>query len=361
MNFRCNLKMLLAISGLIGSVSIFAAPFTTDKTIASSQSNALQGLYFQHQDWELACDNTGTCRAAGYQSDDDFEQPMSMLLTRQAGAKTAVQGQLQIQEDITQATLFLNGRVLQQLNFHERISNLSAASVQKLLAQARKHVVIELKHAQQRWKLSGAGMSAVLLKMDEFQKRGGTFSALVNKGTANESQVLAPQAQFSVKQIKTATQPYLTLQPNHPQYANLHQRLMAARPKQKQADVFCEGIYTENKVEPQTIELYALSNHKVLATTLCWRGAYNVGYGAWVLDRSLTGKASFVTEIASDVGNGQINSAQKGRGIGDCWSTNEWIWNGQRFIQTLDRWSGMCKGLAAGGVWELDRIEAIVK
>ena len=95
MNFRCNLKMLLAISGLLGSVSIFAAPITTEKKIASSQSTALQGLYFQHQDWELACDNTGTCRAAGYQSDDNFEQPISMLLTRQAGAKTAVQGQLQ--------------------------------------------------------------------------------------------------------------------------------------------------------------------------------------------------------------------------------------------------------------------------
>ena len=119
MNFRCNLKMLLGISGLLSSVSIFAVPITADKMIASSQSTALQGLYFQHKDWELACDNTGICRAAGYQTDDDFEQPMSMLLTRQAGVKTAVKGQLQIQEDIAQATLFLNGRVLQQLNFHD--------------------------------------------------------------------------------------------------------------------------------------------------------------------------------------------------------------------------------------------------
>ncbi|MDU7869659.1 MAG: hypothetical protein E7J78_21350, partial [Pantoea sp.] len=25
-----------------------------------------QGFSFAHKDWELACDNTGTCRAAGY-------------------------------------------------------------------------------------------------------------------------------------------------------------------------------------------------------------------------------------------------------------------------------------------------------
>ncbi|MGK7828972.1 hypothetical protein ACSRC8_06285, partial [Acinetobacter baumannii] len=26
-----------------------------------------------------------------------------------------------------------------------------------------------------------------------------------------------------------------------------------------------------------------------------------------------------------------------------------------------DMWTGMCNGLAAGGVWELDRIESVVK
>lgn len=355
---------------LIHSLSIVSAICAVTSGVSAQP---IQGLAFSHQDWEIYCSNTGTCRAAGYQSDEMQSMPASILLTRQAGTQQAVHAEFALaeferaldQNKLKNIHFYLNDRDLGKVAFsgHEAplIGSLNKKQVNALLQQVKNKVRIVFKNEHYAWQVSDTGMTAVLLKMDEFQKRGGTFSALVNKGTANESQVLAPQAQFSVTQIKTTTQPYLTLQPNHPQYANLHQRLMAARPKQKQADVFCEGIYTENKVEPQTIELYALSNHKILATTLCWRGAYNVGYGAWVLDRSLTGKASFVTEIASDVGNGQINSAQKGRGIGDCWSTNEWIWNGQHFIQTLDRWSGMCKGLAAGGVWELDRIEAIVK
>lgn len=64
--------MLLAISGLLSSVSIFAVPITADKMIASAVDFLCKGLYFRHQDWELACDNTGVCRAAGYQADDDF-------------------------------------------------------------------------------------------------------------------------------------------------------------------------------------------------------------------------------------------------------------------------------------------------
>ena len=158
----------LLLGGALFSPLLIAAPVAS--TTATSKTTPIEGLYFQHQDWELACDNTGTCRAAGYQTDDNFEQPISVLLTRKAGQNQAIQGQLQIQNDVPQATLFLNGRALQQLRFNENIANLSATSVQKLLAHARKHVVIELKHGQQRWKLSDAGMSAVLLKMDEFQK-----------------------------------------------------------------------------------------------------------------------------------------------------------------------------------------------
>jgi hypothetical protein len=42
-----------------------------------------QGFSFAHKDWELACDNTGTCRAAGYGA---TMGEVSVLLTRNAGA-----------------------------------------------------------------------------------------------------------------------------------------------------------------------------------------------------------------------------------------------------------------------------------
>ncbi|MBY0239227.1 MAG: DUF1176 domain-containing protein [Burkholderiaceae bacterium] len=36
---------------------------------ALAGATGFTGIYFQHHDWEMACDNTGTCRAAGYQED----------------------------------------------------------------------------------------------------------------------------------------------------------------------------------------------------------------------------------------------------------------------------------------------------
>ena len=35
---------------------------------------AHSGIHFNHGDWELACDNTGTCRAAGYQHGEGGSQ-----------------------------------------------------------------------------------------------------------------------------------------------------------------------------------------------------------------------------------------------------------------------------------------------
>lgn len=41
-----------------------------------------RGFSFAYKDWEVACDNTGTCRAAGYGA---TMGEVSVLLTRSAG------------------------------------------------------------------------------------------------------------------------------------------------------------------------------------------------------------------------------------------------------------------------------------
>lgn len=332
----------------------------------------IQGMSFSHQDWEVYCSNTGTCRAAGYQDDYLQSMPATILLTRKAGAKQTVQGTFALSsfdqaldnKKLNNLNFFINhqdyGRV--RINISEQLLTgaLNSKQLNALLQQTRKKANIVFKNAYYTWQVSDAGMTASLLKMDDFQQRMGTVGALVKPGTAGESKVLAAQPKRVVTKVKTAAKPYLTLQPNSRQYQNLHKLLMAARPTQSDVAEFCEGIYDGEGAKPQAIELYKLTNNKVLATTLCWRGAYNEGYGAWVMNQSLTGKASFVTESASDFAAGEISSAQKGRGIGDCWKISEWIWQGQAFVQTVDRWSGMCKGFA-GGAWDLDLIEAVVK
>ncbi len=61
----------------IYSIKIMSITFGL-ASISSWSLAAIQGLHFLHKDWEISCDNTGTCRAAGYQSDQDIDQPVSV-------------------------------------------------------------------------------------------------------------------------------------------------------------------------------------------------------------------------------------------------------------------------------------------
>jgi len=342
---------------------------------ATAFAQEIKGISFTHEDWEIYCSNTGTCQAAGYSDEysHDPNEPASLLLTRLAGAKQAVKAEFALGSIDEQAQLagklknihfYVNGKDLGAVSADGAdfpiMGKLTAAQVNALLQQSKQKMEIVFKNPNVQWQISDKGMTAVLLKMDDFQKRVGTVGALVKKGKMDESKVLSAQPKIIVKQVKTSNKPYLTLQSNNKRYASIHQMLMAAQPTPKE-DGFCEGLYNGDEYEPQPIELYKLGNKKVLAMTICWRGAYNEGYGAWVLNESLTSKATFVTEHASEFYQGIISSSQKGRGIGDCWSVAEWVWDGEKFVNTRDMWTGMCKGLAAGGVWELDQVEAIVK
>lgn len=335
----------------------------------SSWANAeLKGITFDHENWELYCDNTGTCQAAGYQAEDGTEHPVSILLTRHAGAQQTVRIQFALGDGFEETKsnqlknihLFVNGKDLGAVQGDGSdvpiLGTLNKTQTQKILDHAAKAVDIQFKNSHFTWQVSDAGMTAVLLKMDDFQKRVGTVGALVKKGNTNENQVLSAQPKRLVQRVKVSKIPYLTLQPKQKAYENLHEKLMAVLPK----DVECDGYYGGDGMQTQPIDLYKLSNQKVMAMTPCWRGAYNEGSGVWLLDDAFK-KAIFVTDQASDYDAGVVQSAQKGRGIGDCWASAEWVWNGKTFVQTIDRWTGMCKGIAAGGVWQLDLIDATVK
>lgn len=62
---------------------------------ATALAAPTQGFYQNYKDWDIACDNTGICRLAGYQA-DETEPPVSILFTRQAGANAAVAGEVSL-------------------------------------------------------------------------------------------------------------------------------------------------------------------------------------------------------------------------------------------------------------------------
>ncbi len=316
------------------------------------------GVDFSHDDWTIACDNTRTCRAAGYQPDEGDHLPVSVLLTRKAGAGQAVTAELMLgQYDEIKLPASLKLQIDQrdlgklELDGKSGTAVLSSPQVTALLAAlTRSSKIVAIGNDGRRWQLSDRGAAATLLKMDEFQGRLGTRGALVRKGDRDEASVLPALPVPQVREAKLAA-----AQAGDARLGSLpalYQALRATLP----ADEECKGL---DAAEPLTVT--RLSSDKLLVSTDCWMGAYNIGTGFWVVNARAPFAPTLVTTHASDLDGSTILESQKGRGLGDCYSQAAWTWDGRRFVRTSKSSSGLCRLVAAGGAWELPTLVTEVK
>lgn len=334
------------------------------------------GLRFEHGDWELACDNTRTCRAAGYHStsgsdDEDAEaagngepMPVSVLFTRKAGPNEAVRGEFQIGNPGADETtdqlpqrmtlaMTINGQAHGKVLIEQGkwTVDLAPAQTQALLAALTRSSRIAWSDGTRTWRLSDKGAAAVLLKMDEFQGRLGTPGALVRKGARDEKTVLPPLPAPVVVAVAVPRQDLVTWP---------KARLDALRAALKTQAEDCP-VLTEPGESPNEIIVRRLSGGKLLASTLCWRGASNTGDAYWVINATPPYAPELVTSYGAGYDDGKIDGSQKGRGMGDCWAFEHWTWDGKRFIHTNLGNSGACNGIAPGGAWSLPTLVTTVR
>lgn len=338
---------ILCIAGFV--IALAAGPVLADDGT---------GLYFSHLDWELACDNTLTCRAAGYQADDD-ERPVSVLLTRKAGARQAVTGEVRIGSEVSdlllaqpkplRLTMSINGRTYGAVTIDKKTlrGELASDQVAGLVSSLSHKSNIEFAKGNTVWHLSDKGGAAVLLKMDDIQGRVGTIGALIRKGSAGEENVRAPipapvVVAASVDTPKTGLKPLSERESKY--LRNILRRTV------KEDD--CPKLYDKESGESK-ISIRPLSGEKRLISTLCWQAAYNDGTGYWIINPSRPYDAALVTTSGTNYSKGAITAYQKGRGMADCVSIDRWTWDGKHFVHTESLTTGMCKMVALGGAWKL--------
>ncbi|WP_296236347.1 DUF1176 domain-containing protein [Psychrobacter sp. UBA5136] len=348
---------------------LFAAMSTV---LFSSATLASAPVSFSNQDWEVACDNTRTCRLAGYQAENNSNLPVSLLLVRRAGANATVDGKVKLggaKESSAKALMQLGNRHRISLFINDRDygetkpysvaaghAELTSAQVSALLDALTKSSKIELVIRNTRWQLSDKGASAVMLKADEAQGRVGTSSAFIanNSASKSNSSVLAPQAAPSLRLVT----------PN-PKAISSSKKKFAMRSSQlaemMKTTMKDTGTDCPNLADKSPWKVSRLNSKQLLAQHDCWTGAYNTGTGVWVLNDSKPYKPTLVTTSATDYSNGKLSSVQKGRGLGDCLSKTDWVWTGKAFEKSHESTTGMCRLIEAGGAWQLPTYVTEVK
>ena len=320
----------------------------------AAMATSIKGIG-NYQDWDLVCDNTGTCRMAGYQ--DESSDPVSILFTRAAGENAAVEGKftilpfgeadrdVQVGQDIE---IWLNGKSLGKVKHisDDAPDKLTEEQTKALLSGLKKESEIRLTYGKTTLKVSDKGAAAAMLKMDEFQQRLNTPSALIRQGQEKHA-VLAPKVEPQIDAVSVKNRKTIELKHGEKQYDNVLALLRKAH----------DGCVDED-LESQDITIYPLTHNKVLAEALCFKGAYQGTNYYAVLDDKLSKVEQVLAEQYNEAGYDEkqgyafVRGSYKGRALGDCLAGQDAVWNGKIFIRTSHWTTGSCKGLP-GGTWQL--------
>ena len=264
----------------------------------AAMATSIKGIG-SYQDWDLVCDNTGTCRMAGYQ--DESSDPVSILFTRAAGENAAVEGKftilpfgetdrdVQVGQDIE---IWLNGKSLGKVKHisDDAPDKLTEEQTKALLSGLKKESEIRLTYGKTTLKVSDKGAAAAMLKMDEFQQRLNTPSALIRQGQEKHA-VLAPKVKPKIDAVSVNNRKTIELKHGEKQFNHVLALLRKAH----------DGCVDED-LESQDITIYPLTHNKVLAEALCFKGAYQSTNYYAVLDDKLSNVEQVLAEQYNEAG-----------------------------------------------------------
>lgn len=297
-------------------------------------------------DWAVACDNLRFCEAASLMSNEEFDNIPQIAITREAGPA----GDLAI--EITPDTEYrgawrieIDGKQVQDGTLAGPSLVIRGSWAAQLIEAMLKGQSMLVRSADGKT-LSLAslkGISATLRYFDAQQGWAGSKAALVAKGDRPANTLPAAPAVPRVAFVRPSGKP-----------AAIPAPLRAAMGEQSKCDVvYADGTDTS----PQT-ETFALGNGQTLALIPCGSGAYNYSSVPFVVERGKAVVARFdhvpgwtesegVATLVNadwDAAKGQLSSYVKGRGIGDCGSSETYVWDGAMFRLVEARAMGECRG-----------------
>lgn len=298
------------------------------------------------RDWVIGCDNTLSCTALGLAPADDAAASAFVKITRAGGPAATAEVEVVAYAETTPAKprfrLRLDGgkgpglpsdglaATFDGQFARARLTGADAAAVIAALLPA-KGLTVELLDGSKSLSsspVSLSGSSASLRYMDAEQGRAGGVTALVATGSAAAGKVPAA--------------------PAAPAFAAVAMSELDPPPKRRPAGIPA-GNADDCPIDPKEMAV-SLSGGRTLWGTCVSAGAYNFTYefriagsGAAVPARFEVPGAGAVMSMGEEddyaaltnpglSDDGFVISAfSKGRGIGDCGSYGEWVYDGEAF------------------------------
>ena len=314
--------------------------------------------YDTYRSWLVACDNTLSCVAKGV---GDGAARAEIQIDRAAGPDAApsltiaAEGRWTLRDvtvDGKPAALDAGGWTVATDSDTTTIASRNPAAVRALVGRLRDATTLTLGRGDTAVSLDG--LSAALLRIDARQGRVGGVTALARTGPAPASRV--PPA------------PPVPRIPSRPIVAHLaagEGARLIARVRRAERAVFARED-CEIDTNPAEASAYALDAGRALVLIPCLMGAYQGSDLGFVVPRAggaatrlalpipyqgagpEDGTAIYLTNASFDPKTGMLSMFAKGRGLADCGTSADWIWDGRAFRLAMLTKQDSCGGVEAG-------------
>ena len=316
---------------------------------ASAWPLAAGAQSLESKDWQLVCDNVRSCRAAGY-SVAGSEAPVSVLLSRAAGPGMPVYAELQLgtldPRSVRPGSVVMTiagkpaGTIRLDRDNHAQLAGPVAAALLRAVTSGNGVTFTAGKGA---WRLSADGAAEVLDKFDEVQGRIGRPSALVRKGTSNDADTASPMAvpRFEAGNIGAA---HLAGDDA------LAVRVMAS----VHSDPDCP-LLDDGQAQGRA-RIWHLDVNRLLVSQACRPASEGGALGYWLANVRPPYDARPMTYSGAEFDGSTVVAHTVSAPSGDCGTKETWTWNGYRFDPSYAGTGGLCRGVKAGGAWDLPTV-----
>ena len=301
-----------------------------------------------YRDWTIGCDNGRACAAEALLPEQAvFGGHIAVTISRAAEASAQPVISVRSQDDIKgSVSVVIDGKTVASAIAAEdeaQFTGVQGAAIANAMARG---TVMEVRHGKALLgKPSLSGSAAALRYMDAQQGRAGTVTAIVAKGGLGASAVKTPPT------LPVITRALIT---GNAKPASLW--------REESAEAVKLSGCTDEFTDDQEPELHRLSKTEILVLIPCGAGAYNV-LSVPLIATGMPGRRSFtparfdlqpgwgedkripmLTNAWFEAKTSSLGSYAKGRGAGDCGSSETYIWDGKMFRLSEATQMGECRG-----------------
>jgi hypothetical protein len=308
-------------------------------------------------DWALGCDNLLSCTLVSLLPENASE-PYAVLLTIQlesAAGASPVLRLLAFDQMRGKLDLQVDGTVIASVTASRDVAEISGAPALRVIRALTAGYSLEFRQKQAVVsRMSLAGLRDALIALDGQQGRTGTTAALIALGSGNASRVRSVPVRPVVPKVTP------------PPHTGNSPALSATEETEARRLAVCDGRLDA----AYPVESHDLGGGQVLVLLPCNAAAYNVSVVP-LIARGTAGTRSFsiarFDQVPGETGapgaqvllvnprwnprTGQLSSFAKGRGLGDCGTAEDYVWDGSMFRLIEARAMPMCRG-----AWEWPRI-----